>query len=200
MQSYPRDEFDDVPEDSARRGAYRGQTPKSPISDKGTWALSIVGILGLILGGVMFVVQPRTLAPESANNISAATGNNSSSAATDEKKQPSELNVEIYNAGAYPGAASEVQKELKKAGYNVSSTANWKGEAMPNSMVYFANGNIDEANTVANGLGIEYFEEDPDTKVDIYVVLASDFAGVPDGGFEANSTASASVSASPTAQ
>lgn len=202
MNSYPRDEFDDVPEDSARRGAYRGQQIDQSTSRGGTIAILCVGILGLLLGAVMFVVQPRTLAPDAPNNVSAAVSapaSESSNESQQTPKDPSEINVKIYNAGTYPGAASEVEREMKKAGYNVTGTSNWKGESIPYSMVYYANGFIAEANTVADGLGFSYFEEQKDAPADIAVVLGPDFAGIPEGSFQENVAAQETATASATA-
>lgn len=200
MNSYPHDEFDDVPEDSERRGAYRGQRSEGQTSRAGTLAIVVVGILGLLVGAVMFVVQPRTLAPDSDQNISAASSPSPSSTESPSSKpwKPSDINVQIFNAGSYPGAAEEVEKELESAGYQVTSHESWDGEPLPYSMVYYANGFIAEANTITDGVGFSYFEEQTDMDSDIYVVLGPDFPGLIPGSFEENTKAAASASASPT--
>lgn len=203
MNSYPHDEFDDVSEVSPSRGAYRGKKTKPNASRRSFYALIGVGILGLLLGAVTFVVQPRTLAPDANENISAAISASPSEipsgSPTDSGiKDPSSINVHIYNGGAYAGAAASVKEELTQAGYKVTQTSNWEGEPLPYSMIYYSNGFIQEANTVADGLGFTYFEEKSNLDSDISVVLGPDFAGIVPGNFQENiDAAQATASATP---
>ena len=61
MSEYPRDEFDDVPEDGTRQGAHRGHNPNARAGSQGMFlAILIVGVLALVLGAVAFVNAPRT--------------------------------------------------------------------------------------------------------------------------------------------
>ncbi|MCG7431943.1 hypothetical protein MHK71_05380 [Kocuria indica] len=61
MSEYPRDEFDDVPEDGARQGAHRGHNPNARAGSRGKLlAILVTGVLALVLGAVAFVNAPRT--------------------------------------------------------------------------------------------------------------------------------------------
>ena len=61
MSEYPRDEFDDVPEDGARQGAHRGHNPNARAGSRGKFlAILVTGVLALVLGAVAFVNAPRT--------------------------------------------------------------------------------------------------------------------------------------------
>ena len=61
MSEYPRDEFDDVPEEGARQGAHRGHNPNARAGSRGTFlAILVTGVLALVLGAVAFVTAPRT--------------------------------------------------------------------------------------------------------------------------------------------
>lgn len=200
MNSYPHDEFDDVPEDSARRGAYRGEEEGATTFDKSTILIAIVGMLGLLVGAVMFIVQPRTLAPNAEENISAATtplATPDNTFTEKEIRKPEELTVNIYNSQAYPGAAAEVEQVLLAQGYNVQETGNWTQDALPTSMVYYANGYIAEANELSNGMGIAYFEEDDQSESNLYVVVGPDFAGITSEQFVQGQEVAASETATP---
>ena len=61
MSEYPRDEFDDVPEDGTRQGAHRGYNPRARQgSPRGFRAVLVSGVVALVLGAVCFVNAPRT--------------------------------------------------------------------------------------------------------------------------------------------
>ena len=61
MSEYPRDEFDDVPEDGVRQGAHRGHNPNARAGSRGKFlAILVTGVLALVLGAVAFVNAPRT--------------------------------------------------------------------------------------------------------------------------------------------
>ncbi|CAL8896753.1 hypothetical protein KVA01_05650 [Kocuria varians] len=61
MSEYPRDEFDDVPEDGARQGAHRGHNPNARNGSRREFrAILVTGVLALVLGTVCFVNAPRT--------------------------------------------------------------------------------------------------------------------------------------------
>ncbi|WP_431813327.1 hypothetical protein [Kocuria sp. cx-455] len=75
MSEYPRDEFDDVPEDGMRQGAHRGHNPRARTgSRKGFLAIVGAGILALAVGAVAFVNAPRT-AQDGVENSPAPSGN-----------------------------------------------------------------------------------------------------------------------------
>ncbi len=196
MNSYPHDEFDDVPENSARRGAYRGQPAASGSSSFGFISILLAGFLALVLGAFMFIYQPRTLGPRIASSLgvgssaSASASPSASSSATataspssQASQSVSQLKVEIYDGGAYPGAADEVEQAMLEQGYKVNPAASWQGEPLASSVVFYAQGFVDEANSLADSLGIPLIEVADSSEPDLYLVLAPDYAGpVPAAG------------------
>lgn len=177
MNSYPRDEFDDIDENTSRRGAYRGAPVDNATSRAGLLAIIISGVLALIVGGTMYVVSPRTAAPEASGSSSAtATASASPSAEATPATNPSSVTVEVYNSSAPSGAAAQASAALEEAGYTVSATANWAGAYAAESMVYFATGASSEANEVADTLGLPTIAQDYEAETGlIYVVLGADF-------------------------
>ena len=199
MNSYPRDEFDDIDENKARRGAYRGAVVDTATSRAGLLAIIISGILALIVGGTMYVISPRTDAPEAADASSAtATASASSSAEPTPTTNPSNVTVEGYNSSAPSGAAAQASAALEEAGYTVSATANWAGAYAAESMVYFATGASSEANEVADTLGLPTIAQDYEAETGlIYVVLGADFdpASLPGAASLPSETAEATAEA-----
>lgn len=177
MNSYPRDEFDDIDENTSRRGAYRGAPVDNATSRAGLLAIIISGVLALIVGGTMYVVSPRTAAPEASGSSSAtATASASPSAEATPTTNPSSVTVEVYNSSAPAGAAAQATAALEAIGYTVTSTANWAGAYAAESMVYFATGASSEANEVADTLGLPIIAQDYEAETGlIYVVLGADF-------------------------
>ena len=177
MNSYPRDEFDDIDENTSRRGAYRGAPVDNATSRTGLLAIIISGVLALIVGGTMYVISPRTAAPEASGTSSAtATASASPSAEATPTTNPSSVTVEVYNSSAPAGAAAQATAALEEAGYTVTSTANWAGAYTAESMVYFATGASSEANEVADTLGLPTIAQDFEAETGlIYVVLGADF-------------------------
>lgn len=61
MAEYPRDEFDDVPEDGARQGAHRGYNPHASTgSTRSFIALLVSGAVALGVGAVAYVNAPQS--------------------------------------------------------------------------------------------------------------------------------------------
>lgn len=177
MNSYPRDEFDDIDENNARRGAYRGAVNDTATSRAGLLAIIVSGVLALIVGGTMYVISPRTAAPEASGSTSAtATASVSPSAEATPTTNPSSVTVEVYNSSAPAGAAAQATAALEEAGYTVTSTANWAGAYTAESLVYFATGASSEANEIADTLGLPTIAQDYQAETGlVYVVLGADF-------------------------
>lgn len=180
---YPHDEFDDVPEDSAPRGAYRGVTVDPTRSTKKTVAVAIAGILALLVGGIMFVFSPRLSTPEASSTLPLATRTASASpsasaTATDQESASTKTGM-VYNSGAYQGAAGQASTVLGNNGYTIAQVANWQGAEVANSTVYYSAGHAAEAEEVAKLIGVPYISKDADTELEFYIVLAADYAGLP---------------------
>lgn len=177
---YPHDEFDDVPEDSARRGAYRGIAVDSTRSTKKTVAVIIAGIIALVVGGIMFVVSPRLSTPEASSTLpmTSSTASASASATASEDASSSKTGM-VYNDGAYQGAAGQAATVLGNNGYTITESANWKGTTVNQSVIFYSAGHANEAEEVAKLIGVSYIQEDTSTELEFYVVLAADYAGLP---------------------
>lgn len=175
MKTYPRDDFDDIDEAGARRGAYRGASPQVAGSQKNFLAIVFSGLLALLLGGFMFVVSPRTAAPQAASSPSASSSS-TATASPSPSLNLSAVRVEVYNSSAPEGSAAAVTSALEAAGYTVALTDNWAGAYTSESMVYFATGSSTEANALADLLALPYINQDFEAESGlIYLVLGSDF-------------------------
>lgn len=184
---YPHDEFDDVPEDSERRGAYRGVEVDPTRSTAKTVAMALAGVLALIVGGFMFVFSPRLSTPEASSTLPLASATASASATEDgagEEDSGPKATGTVYNGGAYQGAAGQTATVLGNNGYSVAQVANWQGTALYNSTVFYSEGHAEEAEEIAQLLGITYISQDPSVDYGFYVVLAADYAGLPAAGSE----------------
>ncbi|MDO4897914.1 MAG: LytR C-terminal domain-containing protein [Rothia sp. (in: high G+C Gram-positive bacteria)] len=201
MTSYPHDEFDDIDEDTAPRGAYRGGHIDSHTSNRGLLLTVLCGVLSLLVGGFMYVNSPRLASPEAAASASAASA--SPSAEATPTTDPSSVTVEVYNSSAAEGAANVATKLIESKGYTVTATGNWAGAYMEESSVNFATGASSEANDIADALGLPLIAQDYQAaKGNIYVVLGADFdaealaSKVPAAQQTPDATPSASPSAS----
>ena len=104
MSEYPRDEFDDVPEDGTRQGAHRGHNPRARTgSRKGFLAIVGAGILALTVGAVAFVNAPRT-AQDAVENSPAPSGNITTSTAEPSPSQSPTASPEQPATPAAPEA------------------------------------------------------------------------------------------------
>lgn len=175
MSPYPRDEFDDIDEATARRGAYRARPKANTTSARGLVLMVLSGVLALLVGGFMYVISPRTDSPEAAAEASA------SSNASPSEEAPAALNiegttVEIYNSSAPAGSAAVAARLVESKGYTVRTTGNWAGTYTTESTVNFATGTSSEANDIADTLSLPFIAQDYEAESGlVYVVLGADF-------------------------
>lgn len=80
--SYPRDEFDEVDEKTARRGTYRAVNADPAKSPKGAIPLVAAGVVGLLVGAAMYIYAPRTASPEYSAQKSASSSASTHSSAS----------------------------------------------------------------------------------------------------------------------
>ncbi|WP_421084370.1 LytR C-terminal domain-containing protein [Rothia nasimurium] len=212
MNDYPRDEFDDIDEKTARRGAYRAAGAAKG-SRAGILTIILCGLLTLLIGGTMYVLSPRTAGPASSTDSASASASASgeatvtasASASESAAPDPSAVTVEVYNSSAASGSAAVAAAVLEDAGYTVSTVANWAGAYAAESMVYYATGSSGEADDIADRLKLPYINQDYQaTKGLVYVVLGPDFdpANFPEFAEDAGLVAAAtpSATAEPTAE
>lgn len=193
--SYPRDEFDEVDEKTARRGTYRAVNADPAKSPKGAIPLVAAGVVGLLVGAAMYIYAPRTASPEysaqksasssaSARSSASATSASASASAT-ASASPSKtglvdsISVGVFNASAPAGSASSAAALLSN--YTVNETANYAGAAPATSVVYYAEGYQAQAQSIAAALDISQVRQAtsavPMGNHEVIVVLASDYTG-----------------------
>lgn len=193
MSKYPHDEFDDIDENTARRGIYRGTIDDPAKDPRGAIPLVTAGVIALLLGASMYVMAPRYSSPNSAGSKAYAGkaaaspsgnapktdgGNKSGSAQPSQSSSQSSTSgtVAVYNASAPSGSASRAAAKLKS--YTISETGNWPGNPPQSSTVYYKSGAQQQAQQVANAVGISNVQEGTAEDLgsnDTVVVLASDF-------------------------
>lgn len=195
--SYPRDEFDEVDEQTARRGTYRAVDADPAKSVKGAIPLVAAGVVGLLVGAAMYIYAPRTASPEysaqsyASSSASARSSASASSAPAATSASPSasanpsktglvdSISVGVFNASAPAGSASSAAAQLHN--YTVNETANYTGAAPATSVVYYAEGYQAQAQSIASALDISQVRQAtsavPMGNHEVIVVLASDYTG-----------------------
>lgn len=202
MTDHPRDEFDDVPESSARQGVHREQL--LPGQSGGLGLKITVGVLALLIGlGAYFLLprlgltagggEPTTTSSaeptasedaredESASAPADATGGPGSSAgATDgpdaSGEQDRTQTVNVLNGTGVPGLASVAAGRLSSAGWTSVVPGNWAGAPLDSSVVFY-NGEAQRpsAEAVAEDLGISDLVDTAEVSPGISVVLGPEF-------------------------
>lgn len=182
MTQYPHDEFDDVDENSKRRGVYRAHDPRQDVGKGAFFSMFAAGAAALLLGGFMYVYSPQTNAPDAQETTAAEastspSGEESASAEPTAKATGESIPTAIYNSGGVTGAASDAMNLLMASDANVTITqvANWQGTPVMTSIVFYSAGNEEIANTVADAIGIEYIQEDPTQDVPVVAVLGPEY-------------------------
>ena len=101
MSQYPRDEFDKVPETSARQGVHRERL--IPARSSGLGLLITVGVLALIIGFAAYFVLPRLGIGSGSTGPSAeAQATSSASAAPAASPEPAEEEEPVETETAAP--------------------------------------------------------------------------------------------------
>jgi LytR cell envelope-related transcriptional attenuator len=180
MTKYARDEFDRVPETSARQGVHRTVAAArsrrlGPILAFGAVALAIGLVAFLLLpklgfgpaGSAMMADQAsdNAAAPSAPATAAAAPTPSASSGPTDSlapaasTPSPSATPsasvdrtqpVAVYNGTATAGLAGRVGSTVTSAGWVLGPVGNWGGARQPTSVVFY-NGPAQQANAEALG-------------------------------------------------
>lgn len=185
MASYPRDQFDDLPDDLLRVGAHRGPAPKGRGWMAFGWAslATIVLVVGGIYGLSRFDASysfelpfgGETQAPESTDAPEeTVTPITDPSTIVDR-----EIDVTVLNGTTTPGLQTNAATVLQEALWTVGLVANASANDITESVVYYDTAeNEDVALGVAQALGVTTVRlSDAFPGAKITVVLGSDFAG-----------------------
>jgi hypothetical protein len=113
MSHYPRDEFDKVPENSARQGVHRSQD--GPVG-RSLAPVMVFGVLALLIGLAAFFLLPRvgvpllsgsgTSAEASSSSVPAGSSNATSSATSSPTGSSSAGSPSTLSSPASPSASS----------------------------------------------------------------------------------------------
>ena len=205
MTKYARDEFDRVPETSARQGVHR--TVSAPRSRRLGPILSF-GAAALAIGLVAFLLLPKLgfgpaggsamTADQASNNAAASpaptaagatpsassaptgslapAGSTPSASATPSAAVDKTQPVAIYNGTATAGLAGRVGTTVTSAGWVLGPLGNWGGARQQTSVVFY-NGPAQKANAEALGtlLGISSLVDSAEFKMPLVVVLGPGF-------------------------
>ncbi|MEE2569859.1 LytR C-terminal domain-containing protein [Pseudarthrobacter sp. J64] len=200
MTKYARDEFDQVPETSARQGVHR--TVAAP-ARKRLWPIMAVGIAALLVGvGAFFILPTLGFGPggtpaavsDSPSESSAPTDAPTSeapaeptatapaeepSAEPEPEPTPSETAagldktqaVAVYNGAGVAGLAGQVGGVVQTDGWAVAEVANWGGSAQQASVIFYAPGQQANAEALGELLRITTQVESAEFQVPLVVVL-----------------------------
>ena len=184
MSKYPRDEFDKVPEKSARQGVHRERLIPSR---SGSLALIItVGLLALVLGIAAYFVLPRLgigaddAALAAAPNSSATAESSEPQASEPAPAKPSEAPdassapagpavadraqpVVILNGSGIAGLGTSVSARMAAEGWSGTEVANWSGQLLQESVIFYSGEDqLPGAGEVSQLLGIPTISESPE--------------------------------------
>ncbi|WP_154605032.1 MULTISPECIES: LytR C-terminal domain-containing protein [Arthrobacter] len=199
MSNYPRDEFDRVPENSARHGVHRAslETPTRSLVP-----LMIFGVAALCIGVLAFFVVPKIAGNDTAappppvgQSTAATTAQTSSdvlpsptssatptttqaptpeptAAPTPDSVVDKSTPVAVYNGTGTPGLAAKYAALVTAGGWTVSQSANWGGLPQATSVIFYS-GVTQKANAQALGtlLNITNLVDTAELKIPLTVVL-----------------------------
>jgi hypothetical protein len=178
MATEPRDSFDRVPSDLARRGAHRGPKRRGRGWITFAWAALATGVLvGLGVVGLFAV--------NNSNQFTGAfTGGSSSEPADTPTPTPTvvptinpDASVTILNGTATEGLATRAGDQATAAGWTVGAEANASASDVAVSTVYYADPkNEGAAKGLADSLGgIAIAQSDQFQGADLTAVLGTDY-------------------------
>ena len=117
----------------------------------------------------MFMAAPRLSAPESPEApVVHATDPASDGAAV----SPARVGLGVYNDGAVEGTATEAAADLRREGWTVEDVADWDGSAVEGSMVLYTGEHREQAEAVAQTLGLEQVRKESELEYGVVVVMA----------------------------
>jgi len=190
MATYPKDQFDDLPEDLDRVGAHRGPAKKGGGWIAFAWAALATGVL--IIGGLYGVTAvtgeggftlpwtQTTTDPVATPSASVIPTAEPVTSRAEIKKLGSKRNITItvLNGTAENGLENTAYKALRKGKWPVTSAAPASADDIKQTIVYYSQKkNEDVARGIVEALGVgdvRLSTAFPGAK--ITVVLGSDYA------------------------
>lgn len=130
---------------------------------------AVIGFLGLLLVLLVFGLFTRIIYPRIENH--RAEGN--------PELIGNIIQLEVLNGCGVPGLANDFTSVLRKNGFDVVETGNFKNFNMQHTVVIARTFDADNAQRVANALGIRpenvFIEASEDFYLDATVVIGSDY-------------------------
>jgi hypothetical protein len=181
-EKYPRDRFDEIPDDLQRVGAHRAPRPKGRRWIAVGWAaLATVVLIG---GGIFYLsvvsgsISFHGSAPSSSQGTPSPTPTPTPTIVP--TVNPA-LTVNILNGTATSGLAGQVGDKLTAAGWKVGAVANADRTDLAQTIVYYS----DPANQAAAlgvtqslpGATVQESQDFADTGADLTVVVGTDYKG-----------------------
>ena len=184
-EKYPRDRFDEIPDDLHRVGAHRAPRPKGRGWIAVGWAaLATVVLIGagvfglsLVSGSISFHGSPNT---NGAPSSTTATATSTPTPTVVPTVDPS-LSVNILNGTTTEGLGAKASDALTAAGWKIGAVANADNTNVAATVVYYA----DPAKQAAAlgvaqslpGATVQQTQDFADTAADLTVVLGSNYTG-----------------------
>ncbi|MHB1234520.1 MAG: LytR C-terminal domain-containing protein [Microbacteriaceae bacterium] len=190
MTRYPRDRFDEIPDDLLRVGAHR----EPPRKGRGwiTLAWAALATLVLVLGGAIIlttVVNPGTLAPVSSGPVSPSASTSApASAPASGSPSPTiaplvdpKVPITILNGTKTPGLATAVGAALVAKGWaGVGAKANASQQNLTVTFVYYKTAAEEAAaRGIVRDLGYGRIQLSAAFNTAITVVLGADHKPIP---------------------
>lgn len=186
MASYPKDQFDELPDELLRVGAHRGPAPKGRGWIAFAWAALATGVL--VVGGIYGLSRidqsysfdlPFAGGETSAPNVPTPEPTVAVEPVTDPNTIPErEIVITVLNGTRTPGLESEAAGALTALAWNVGSTATASDNTIEETVVYYSNAeDEDVALGISQALGVGTIRlSDFFVGAKITIVLGSDYA------------------------
>ena len=187
-EKFPRDRFDEIPDDLARVGAHRAPRPRGRGWVAVGWAalasvlLVGAGIFGLsLVNGSINFHGTSSSASKSTTGTPSATATSSTPTPTVVPTVNPSLSVNVLNGTATEGLAANVGDKLTAAGWKVGALANADRTDLATTIVYYSDpANQGAALGVAQslpGATVQQSTAFSDTGADITVVIGANYQG-----------------------
>jgi len=192
MANYPKDRFDDIPEDLARVGAHRGPQKKGRGWIGFAWALLATGVL--IFGGLFAISKILDInldlpfIPVAVTPTPTPTPTPTATPITDPTTIDAARNiiVTVLNGTETLGLENTVGDALAASGWPIGTRANASEKNITETFVYYsdpANEDVARGLSLALGIGtIRLVDASAFPGVPVTVVLGSDYQAPTLGG------------------
>ena len=146
---------------------------KKAESSSGSFALNAaIGFLSLLLFLLLIALVTRIVYPRIKNYRTGDSGTLISKV----------IQIEVLNGCGVPGLANKYTAKLRRNGFDVVETGNFKNFDMKETIVIARSDQVENAKRVARALGINerniLLEKSPDFYLDATVVIGSDYESI----------------------